>query len=250
MKTMPVAAILLAAHISLTTVQAQNPTAPVQFASTQKTTLSAEDILTKHIQALGGLEKLRSLKTVLIRQTTSAQNQDIQQTLYVIPGEGIRSEINAMGTEIIVVARADSGWQVNPALYGNQKPMSLEATQIKSVRAQSDLFGPLVSVQAKGHAVTYEGDEKVDGELCYKLTISTLTGNQFTTYVSQKSNMLHKMTTKNSELYYLNYKNVGGYMFPEQIDIYSGGVKASINERSFEVNKPFDDALFKMPAAQ
>lgn len=250
MKTMPFAAFMVAAHFSLTAVQAQTPTVPVQFAATQKTSLTAQDILIRHIQALGGPEKISSLKTVRIRQTTSAQNQDVQQMLYIIPGEGIRSELNAMGTDIIVVARADSGWQVNPALYGNQKPVSLPASQVKSIRAQADLFGPLVNAQAKGHTVTYEGDEKVDGDLCYKLTVTTLLGNQYTTFVSQTSNMLHKMTLKSSELYYLNYKNVEGYLFPEQVDIYSAGIKASITDRQFEVNKPFDEALFKMPTTK
>lgn len=85
--------------------------------------------------------------------------------------------MNAMGTQIIVVARADSGWQGNPPLYGNGQAVALSARQAKSASAQADLFGPLVSAQAKGHMVTYDGDEKMEGNLCHKLTVATLAGS-------------------------------------------------------------------------
>lgn len=246
MKTPLLVALLAAALLSLTT-QAQNP--PVQFATVRTATLTAQDVLDKHVQALGGTDKLQALQTVIVKQTTSAQNQEIPQTLYILPGKGVRSEMNAMGIEIVVAARADSGWQVNPALYGNQQAVALSDKQARSVCAQADLFGPLVSAQAKGHTVTYDGDEKIEGDLCHKLTVVTRTGGQYTAYVAQKNYMLVKLITKSSEVYYADYRNVAGYWFPHLVEVISGGTKASLTDRSFEVNKPVDDALFRMPAA-
>lgn len=247
MKHVVAAALLMAAPISLS-IQAQ--TVPVQFAAQRTPTLTAQNVLDKHIEALGGTEKLNTLKTVIVKQTTSAQSQEIPQTLYILPGKGVRSEMNAMGFEIVVAARADSGWQVNPALYGNQQPVALSEKQAKSACAQADLFGPLVSVQAKGHTATYAGEEKIEAELCHKLTVITLTGTQYTAYVSQKNYMLRKLITKSSEVYYADYRNVDGYWFPYLVEIISGGNKASLTDRSFAVNTPIDDALFKRPVAR
>lgn len=248
MKNLFVAAILMAASASLPTAQAQN--VPVQFATLRTPTLTAQAVLEKHIEALGGTEKLSALKTVIVKQTTSAQNQEIPQTLYILPGKGIRSEMNAMGTQIIVVARADSGWQVNPPLYGNGQAVALSARQAKSASSQADLFGPLVSAQAKGHTVTYDGDEKMEGDLCHKLTVATLTGGQYTAYIAQKNYMLVKLITKSSEIYYADYRRVDGYWFPYTVEVISGGNKASLIDRSFEVNKPADEALFRMPTGK
>lgn len=158
--------------------------------------------------------------------------------------------MNAMGFEIVVAARADSGWQVNPAQYGNAQPVALSARQARSVCAQADLFGPLVTAHEKGFAITYDGDEKIEGDLSYKLTVTTPTGNQYVAFVSQQNHMLVKLITKSSEVFYADYRNIDGYWFPHTVEVISSGNKANIIDRSFEVNKPISDNLFDMPAAK
>ncbi|WP_020607443.1 hypothetical protein [Spirosoma spitsbergense] len=241
------AALLVAAPLSLTSIQAQNTT--VQFAALKTATLTAQDVLDKHMQALGGTEKIGTLKSVILKQITLAQTQEIRQTLYILPGKGVRSEMNTMGFEITIAARGDSGWQVNPAMYGNQQPVALPAKEARAVCAQADLFGPLASAKALGHEVTYGGDEKIDGELCHKLTATTLSGSQYTGYISTKSYMLVKLITKSMEVYYSDYQKVGDYWFPHLVEIISGGNKASLTDRHFEVNKSINDDLFNMPSA-
>ncbi|WP_266364730.1 hypothetical protein [Tellurirhabdus rosea] len=251
MKTSAFLTLLTGATLALGTAQAQVQTALLasNHAARQMPVLKTQEILDKHIQALGGTEKLNALKTVIVRQTTSAQGQDIPQTLYIVQGKAVRSEMNAMGIEIIVAAREDSGWQVNPAAYGNKQPVAMEPKQAKAACAQADVFGAIISAQAKGHTIAYDGDEKIDGDLCYRLAITNPRAGTYTAFVSQKSNMVVKLVTKSTEAYYSDYRNVDGYQFPHTVEVIASGTKVSLIDRRFEVNKPIDDALFAMPVA-
>lgn len=207
----------------------------------------AVEILTKHIEALGGYDNIKAIKSVKIKQTVTTQGYDIQQTLVIIPGDAIRSETNAVGNITIISVKGDSGWQINPAQYGNSTPVALSSGMVKTLKGQADIFGPLVDFKEKAYKMELQGTEKVNDQDAYKIKVTIKENLDMTVYIGTKSFMALRTTLGGAETNFYDYYKVNGFMQPSTVELISRSGKASISDRKIEINGSIDEAIFKMP---
>jgi len=204
----------------------------------------ANEILDQHVKAIGGREKLLSVKSIRIKQLISSNGNDIPQEIIIIPGEAMRSEMNAMGNKVTVCVNGNEGWQS----MGTQT-MALPAEYIKSMKSQTDIFGPLVNHQEAKLQVKFVGVEKFSKkEEVYKLQLKDKDGNDSEAYISTKDYMLVKISAKGTDVLFLDYKTFDGILMPQVIEMVSAAGKAVIAERTVELNPKIEENTFKMPS--
>ena len=159
----------------------------VQFAHAQ----TADEVVDKYIAALGGKEKLMSLKTVKMEGSMSVQGTDLTITATRSHMVGMRMDIEVMGMSNYQVANTTKGASFWP-VQGMDAPVDMEPEQYKSVSNQLDLHGALCNYKEKGHTVELLGSEKVDGNDAHKLKVTFKNGVVSNYFIDAKTGRLLK----------------------------------------------------------
>jgi hypothetical protein len=213
---------------------------------------TADEIVTKYIDAVGGKDKLSQIKTVYMENTSQVMGNEGPSTISGINGVGYKivSEIN--GQTIITVITDKGGWQVNP-FAGATTPTPLPDEMFKQMKSKLDLTGPLYNYAAKGNKVELAGKEA--GE--YKLKVTDKDNQEITVlidsatyYITKMSSMANFMgQTIEVSSTFSNFKKTDlGLVFPFSIEIsYGGQFTVSNTVNKIELNKPIDSSIFIMP---
>lgn len=75
---------------------------------------TADDIINKYIDAIGGKDKLEQVKTVYMENTVQVMGNEGPSKTSVINGKAFRLESEVNGQKMIQVFTDKGGWQVNP----------------------------------------------------------------------------------------------------------------------------------------
>lgn len=233
MKKLTTGLLAVAAMISVQSINAQ----------------TVDEVIDKYEIALGGKEKLMSLKTVKMTGSINVQGLDVGVTVTVVHGIGSRNDIFVPGMgEGFQVMNASKGWNFMP-FEGQAGPEEVSDEQQKSAQVQLDLQGTLVNYKEKGSRVELLGKETVDGAECYKLKLTGKQGEIGISFIDAKTWYRVKSITKTktsdgeveaSTIYADFKKNEEGYIFPFSQTIDRGTIIFS----TIETNKPVDEKIF------
>jgi hypothetical protein len=240
---------------------AQTPAAsPAQTsapAAAKTTALTVDEIVAKNIQARGGVDKLKAVKTMrMTGHMTIGPGTEAPMMIEVKRPDKLRLDVTAQGMTLSQAYDGKSGWQINP-FAGNKNAEPMSADELKEAAEQADMDGPLVDWKAKGHKVELVGKDKVEGTDVYKLKVTLKDGNVHYLYLDADSFLDIKNEAKRNvrgteietEQTIGDYKGVGGMMVPHSFE---GGAKGrpekqKITVEKIEVDIPIDDARFAMP---
>jgi hypothetical protein len=210
---------------------------------------TADDVVNKYIEALGGKEKLMSLKSVKMTGGLSVQGMDIGITVTILNGVGSRNDISVPGMgEGYQIMTPTKGWSYMP-FQGQTSPEEVSEDRVKSSQAQLDLQGALLGYKEKGHQVELLGKETVDGAECFKLKLTNKNGKVSTLFIDTKTYYrIKSISTTNIngedteiETSYSDFrKTPEGFVFPFSQTTPNGPITYS----SIEVNKPVDESIF------
>ncbi len=221
------------------------------FTVTQAQT--ADEIVNKYLDAMGGKDKLSQVKTVYMENTSSAMGNEGPSTINLVTGVGFKMVSDFNGQSIIIAVTDKGGWQVNP-FSGASTPTAMPDDMLKQSKGRLDPFGPLYNYAAKGNKIELQGK---DGN-AFKLKITNADSVETTLYVDATTYFVTKsvssaqMMGQTMEVIttYSNYKKVDpvGVFFPYSYEISYGGqftVTTTVNK--IEVNKTIDPSIFVMP---
>ena len=210
---------------------------------------TADEVIDKYVTALGGKEKILSLKSVKKVGSLNVQGMDVGVTITRVQGVGSRNDISVPGMgEGFQVVNPIKGWDFMPFM-GQASPEEVSVDKLKSSFSLLDIQGSLVNYKEKGSQVEMSGKEKVENAECYKLKLTDKQGVISTLFIDSKSNYLVKsiITAKssngdiNTELSFGDFKKTEeGYIFPFSEVMERG----TIIFTSIETNKPVDEKIF------
>ena len=123
-----------------------------------------DDIVNKHIAAVGGAEKIRSIKTSKTTGKMMLGGGQMEATMTVWshrPGKQ-RAEISFQGQKIVRAFDGTTGWMINP-MAGSMDPQRMPDDESKLAASNVDPDGsPLLDYKAKGNTVVLAGREDVE----------------------------------------------------------------------------------------
>jgi hypothetical protein len=222
-------------------------------------TQTVDEIIAKNIQARGGLEKLKSVKSLrtTVKFSDGSFRAEFRQE-NKRPGK-VREEFIVQGMAQIQAYDGKTGWQISP-FSGRRDPDLMSADDMKSLIVDGDIDGPLVDYKEKGHKAELVGHDSMEGTDCFKIKLSMKNGDIRYYYLDTDSYLELKVEVQTtirgalqeSELYYGDYEQVNGVYYPFAVE---QAQKGSSSRQQFSVEKieqnvDLDDVLFAMPAAK
>lgn len=230
-------------------------TALATFLSVGAFAQTVDELVDKHVAALGGADKLASVKTLVAERSLSVNGMEIPNKSTVIVGKSMRSETSVMGNSMVQVIDGSTGWMIRPAMMGGTgDPEDMPAEMLKQQAGEVDPFGPLVNYKDKGSQVELIGKEKVDGKDVYHLKITTKAGRVTEQYLDANTYLINKvkqpsMDGQMAEIAILDYKDFDGIKFAKTMEI-AGGQMGTItfSTDKIKINPEVDQNLFKKPA--
>jgi hypothetical protein len=230
---------------------------------------TVDEIVTKHIQARGGYEKLKAINTIKMTRTVATPFTSVQLIVYKKRPNLLRFEQTPKG-QTMATARginAEAAWDT---AAGGKIVTRPEKVASEGREIDADFDGLLVDWKEKGHTVTLEGTEEYAGSQAYKLKVTTKGGSVRHLFIDTKSFMEIGMTgtsllpqmdprtkefrTQQSSFVYSDFREVNGVKFPFSIDEdrIGGPITQSFATytEKIEVNVPMEPALFAPPAGK
>lgn len=217
---------------------------------------TVDEIIEKHIEALGGKDKLRQLRSARIDAVVSVSSFEIKSTTIVLQGQGVRSEQEIQGMKIIQAFDGNTAWVINP-MAGNDKATRLPAEQNAALKSQMDLTG-LYNYKAKGYNLELKGEEVLDGAPVYVIEVKMPDGSNAINYMSKSTYYTLKTRVNmktgdgneiQTQIYSSDYKTADGYVTPYLIEIEGGGMPGRITTKvtSAQFNIDVDPSVFAFP---
>lgn len=206
---------------------------------------TADDIINKHITALGGKAVLANVKSLIIESNVDFNGNDVPSTTTILVGQGFKSVTDVNGQQFIQCINTTGGWGVNP---GNPTPTAMPPNLIKAGQLQLQL-SPLANYAANGYKVELVGRDSAE----YKIRL-TVSGAQVTYYINMNTYLLDKVVTQagadqgQTSITFSDYRKTDvGFVFPYAQTMERPEVTLSITHKKVTVNSTVDPAVFNMP---
>jgi hypothetical protein len=234
------------------------------------TTINAQttdDVINKYMEAMGGKDKLLSIKSIYMEGTSVMQNgAEISQKTWKVDGKLYRQEINSAMFNFAMVVTDKEGWRQNPRNGGAFEPMTPEA--VTNMQPQMDCAGGFVDYAAKGHKVELIGKEDVEGAQAYKIKITYKNGQEASFFFDASTYYIIRMSSKGGGMgmgggggrgganadqervvEFSDYKKTeDGFVFAYKMTPL--GMGGGVYYEKIEVNKPVDPKAYKPEVLQ
>ncbi len=219
------------------------------FAQSAKS-YTAEELIDKNLEARGGVDKLRAVKTVhLIGKFRFGGGIEAQNQLYAVDSKKIRFELSLQGMTAINAWDSKEAWTVQP-FQGRRDPQKVSDDDAKGLILAADIIGPLLDWKAKGSKVEYLGTEDIDGTDAHKVRV-TFKNNDSRVVFLDPDHFLeirvedHQFIRGQEQV---SSSDVGEYVQVE--GVYFPFEQGPLQVETMGLNKPLDDALFAFPTAK
>lgn len=211
--------------------------------------ITAEQVLNKHIEAIGGKTAAEGIKDVSMTMTGEVQGQSLEiLTQKKAPNKSLM--VGTLGSMGEVTRAICDGTKMSATMMGSSQ--NAEGNQLTFAVLQSAIV-PELEYAKLGVKATLAGKESLEGKDCYKLDLALgdlkwteyfdiLTGLKFRQVITQ--------STPNGDasivITYSDYKDAKGVRFANSIKQDTGMFVLDLTTAKIEVNTGLADALFEV----
>jgi len=142
------------------------------FANVQAQT--ADEVVNKYIETIGGKEKLEKLTAMKMEMVANYQGMEIPVEVVSSKDGKMLVKIDLMGKKMTQVAfDGNSGWSTNMMTMKAEK-MDSETIENMKKSAGKDFPDPFYNYKDKGYTAEYIGKETKEGTECHKIKLTKL----------------------------------------------------------------------------
>lgn len=216
-----------------------------------------EEVLNEHFSAIGQENQLK-VNTARMTGKMLQSGIEIPFVQMLKRPKKVRVEATFQDLTLVQTFNGEEGWSVNP-FAGVTEPQPMSADEVKSMNYTADMDGMLWDYATKGHTVTLEGSEDMEGTRCFVIKLVTGSGDTFTYYIDADTYIILRTNNKvnvmgnetETDTYQSNYSMVDGMAVPGKIETkMQGQVVMTLVVDKAEFNPELDDALFEKPVSQ
>jgi len=215
---------------------------------------TADEIVNKHIDAIGGKEVINKIKSQVLYSDISVMGSTLTSISTMLVGKGFKNVANFNGQEIIQCITPNSGWMINP-LAGQTDAQALPDDQVKAAQSALDVGSDLFNYKAKGSKIELVGRETVEGVNTYKLKFENKDGKITSYFIDPSTHFIIKQESTNNVngenvtaiSTFSNYKKTDIGLVIPHTTITNQGFEMTITLNKVEFNKEIDPKIFEMP---
>jgi len=213
-----------------------------------------DEIVTKHITAVGGKENWDKIKSMRMEMNLKVQGSDIKITISQLDKIGYRQDVEAMGQKGYNIITTTEGWNYFP-FQGQMKPEAITADELKNAQDDLNIKDEFITYKELGKKIEYLGKDDIDGMECYKIKMIDKNDQETTYYMDTESMYVIKQVDKikangkemENTTSFSNFEKLNeGIVYPMAI---AGGWGVT-DITKLEINPKLDATLFKLPAQQ
>ncbi len=223
---------------------------------------TVDEIISKYIEAKGGYENLKSIKTIRVTGTGTRTEMGMEFEFPVVvinkrPNK-FRMEATIQGMSLVNAYDGKTAWQIFPFM-GDLSAHELTGKEARDLMLNADIDGPLVDYKKKGHKIELIGKEDVEGSETYKLKVTLKNGDVVYYYLDSEYYVELKISSTAEEQgntyeldqYFSDFKEVDGILMPHSFENRVGGnTIMTIKIEKVELNVDIDDSIFNMPESK
>jgi len=216
---------------------------------------TADEIINKHIEAIGGKDVISKVKSIVIEGEVGVMGQTFPSTTTILVNKGFKNVTTVNGVEIIQCLTPDGGWSVNP-MMGATSPTPVSDEEKKIGESRYDVGGPLYNYKEKGSTVELAGSDSVNGVKTIRLKLKDKNGMETLFSLDPKTYYVLKQETKGNFggqdvtaiTTFSDFKKTDiGYIMPFTTSASTQGFDVTITHNKIEFNKEIDPKIFEMP---
>ena len=217
---------------------------------------SIDDILGKYYETVGGLDRLRTVKSM--KETgkyivVAQGGWEMSMTMWYKAPNKSRTEWSFRDQKIVHAFDGEIAWRIQ-TMSGITEPEPMCEEETNEIKNNADQY-PLMDYKKKGHKLELLGKEVLDGIEVFKIKLTRKNGSEVIYFLDSKSGKELKnsyMMTRGEVDFLIeripgDYKKVDWLLVPFSIeDRVDGNTFSNILWEKVEINPEMDDSIFEM----
>lgn len=217
---------------------------------------SVDEIIQKHIDAIGGIANWNQIKTIEVRSIIENESESYSEIKKIEKNKNFRKDIVLNGrSNSNINIHSDKKYFVIMSEFSackylpdnlNNSVYALEKNDIVYYTDEMDFEDPFLNYKFKNIDIKMLPIEFINDVEYYKFYLKYPNGKEQYIYVSSATNLIYKIILVNSEIEdikeYVSYHTLlNGILFPKEV-ISSYG---KITNQAVVINPKFDKTIFK-----
>jgi predicted Zn-dependent peptidase len=212
--------------------------------------VTAETVISNYLEAIGGEDKLKSVKDLSLKADAAMMGQKIAiQQQFLLPDKFLMT-MTLPAQNMTVMKMLVNGDSASMESMGHAIPMTDDRKA--EMKEQAEPFPELNFLDGK-HQLKLNGIEDVNGAEAYAVEVTDEKGKKATYYFDTKTNYevrkVSSMKTPQGETSSItdlsDYKEVDGIKFPFSVSTQNGPQKMSMTVSEVKINSGLKDTGFK-----
>ncbi len=167
---------------------------------------STEEIISKHIEAIGGLANWDKINSLVIAETIGQSGTTFYITKSILKNKALRHDIRiedrtmiALDKAYYIIVNGNEGWKYLPDNINNDI-LSLSPQEIEDYKGDLDYEDPFIHYEEKGREINLLNIEFYNEAEFYKFLIRYKSGKEYYCYMNTQTLMIDKMVLTGSDI--------------------------------------------------
>lgn len=241
-------------HLNMKRLNLLIATLLISFLSVNAQDLTMDEVLANYYEVMG-FDKLKDINTVVMTGQSINQGMETPFSITTVRPDKFRLEVEIQGQKMIQVYNSGSGWFVAP-WTGSLDAQDLPAEQLKPMKRQADIDGPLYNYKEKGHTAEFLGKDDMEGSEVYKIKLTFDDGDAATYFIDAENFVILKEESiinmrgqeLKNETYFSDFKPINDMIMSFSMEMkMNGQTGQTISIETVEFDTKVDMNIFEKP---